>query len=48
MGEQVVRSRLAILAITTATAMTTAGAQTDPRRNSGFPLDFGRPDNAIW
>lgn len=41
------KSRLTIFAILLATAMTTADAQTDPRRNSGFPLDFGRPNNGL-
>ncbi len=36
------------ICIATAMVMATAGdAQTDPRRNSGFPLDFGRPNDGL-
>ena len=42
-----VRSALAAIAVCLAALASAGDAQTDPRRNSGFPLDFGRPNEGL-
>ena len=47
MGECVVKLTLAICAALAFVAATPSFAQTEQRQNSGFPLDFGRPNQGL-